>query len=182
MQTVAIRLNPLEYKNIDSAENLIRYITRTRPDEDKKEELLAYGFTYGNQYLRPIEDMIKEFEFIHKYYSATHCLMCHYVIRFSDDNFYKLDSPLQKLCDYGSACCRYLFEMGFQACYAIHDNGEKFPHVHLAINTINYMNGRKLRQFPVELYNNIEVPLRKLLESMLKPPTNIPATIDELFD
>ena len=174
MFPLTIRINPLEFKNIDSAENLIRYITRTRPNEDRRHELIAYGFTYGNSYSKPIEEVIREFEFVQKIYSATGCLMCHYVIRFNDKHFNLLESPIQTLNEYASNCCNILFQQGFQCCYAIHKNDdEELPHIHLAINTVNYTNGRKLRQYPTELYKNIELPLQELFVQYLRKQSTI---------
>ena len=52
MQVLMINLNRFQYKNIDSAEKLIRYITRNRENEDRRNELLGYGINYGTDHCK----------------------------------------------------------------------------------------------------------------------------------
>ena len=162
-----IQLNKLEFKNKDATENLIRYITRTRTNEDKQHELVAYGCNFGSIYLKPIEQIISEYTFIQNYYAATGSLMCHYVIRITPDTFNRMNRNIHSLCCYATECCNFIFSHGHQACFAIHDNGDLCPHIHLAINTINYTNGHKLRQYPAEIRMNLEQPLLAILNRYL---------------
>jgi len=178
MEILMINVNKFEYKNKDSANKLIRYITRTRPDEDRANELLSYGFTYGNGYMKPIDHVIKEFEYIHNYYSAEGCLMCHYVMQISDRIFTRMNNDLKLLDAYAQECCRYIMEMGHQVCYAIHYSKEDRLHIHFAINAINFMTGHKLRQYPAELKKTIEYPLNDLIYKYF--PDRYASSLDDL--
>lgn len=162
-----INLNRLNFKNKDAAKNLIRYITRTRPNEDKLHELIAYGFNFGNSYKKPIEDIIREFEYVQKFYNATGSLMCHYIIHISPQNYACINYNLSALCCYAQECCDYLFSLGHQACYAIHSSEKNKLHIHIAINTINFTTGKKLRQYPTEIRKNLEYPFIHIFEKYI---------------
>ena len=174
-----IQLNKFEYKNDDSAEYVIRYITRTRKHEDKAHELVSYGSYHGFLYQKPVEEIISEFEFIQKQYQTEGSLMCHYVILVNPKLFAQMDNDIYRLNAYASACCKYIFNMGYQACFAIHNSKEKNLHIHLAINTTNYMNGYKLRQYYKEIHKNIEKPLSNLV-SLFTVPHSESLTIYDL--
>ena len=174
-----IMTDRFEYKNKDAANNLIRYITRKRENEDRAHELISYGFPYGNAYNKPIEHVIKEFEFIHNFYSAEGSLMCHYVMHFSPTIYDSVTKNLQILDCYAQECCKYIFELGHQVCYAIHISEKGRIHIHFALNTINFRTGHKLRQYPAEIKKNIEYPLNTILcKPYLHPTTAL--TLDDL--
>ena len=174
-----IQLNRFEYKNDDSAEYVIRYITRTRKNEDRAHELLSYGSYHGFMYQKPVEEIISEFEFIQNQYRTEGSLMCHYVILVNPELFAKMNNDIYRLNAYASACCKYIFDMGYQTCYAIHNSADKKLHIHLAINTTNYMSGSKLRQYYKEVNKNIEKPLSNLAASFIISDS-FPFTIDDM--
>ena len=163
MKILMIQLNKFEFTNKDSAENLIRYITRTRENEDRLHELLWYGSYHGFFYQKPVEEMIAEFEYVQKIYGTKGSLMCHYVSHISPEVFADMNNDLNILNTYATACCKYIWNMGHQICYAIHYSAEYKLHIHFAINTTNYKNGHKLRQYYREIHNTIEKPLDDLL-------------------
>lgn len=68
MMPLMIQLHKFKYKNEDSAENVIRYITRTRKNEDKAHEFLCYGSYHGFMYQKPVEEIISEFEYVQEQY------------------------------------------------------------------------------------------------------------------
>ncbi|MBQ3545379.1 MAG: relaxase/mobilization nuclease domain-containing protein [Lachnospiraceae bacterium] len=171
---LTIQINKLEYKNKDAANNLIRYITRTRPNEDRRNELITYGTVWGNNFNKPIEHVIREFEYIQQQYGTTGSLMCHYCIHISPSAYEAINNDLSKLIDYSKECCEYLFNLGFQCCYAIHYSETERLHIHLAINTTNFNTGYKLRQFPAEIKKTIEIPLTKLYEKYTYNCSNFP--------
>lgn len=173
-----INVKKFEYHNLDAANKLIRYITRTRPNETRLDELISYGFNFGHAYEKPIEQVIKEFEFIQNYYGGEGCLMCHYVIQISDDTFRRIGYNYEALNCYGADCCNYLFEKGHQACYAIHYSKSDRLHMHLAINTINFMTGKKLRQFYAEIKKTLEIPLDNLFVKYLLPDSHNVADLE----
>ena len=176
MAPLMINIGKNNFKNPDSASNLIRYITRTRPNETRQDELLAYGFNYGNAYVKPLEELIHEIEAVHRIYNSTDCLMCHYTMLISDKDFYFMENDLSRLCHFASDACDYLFQLGHQACYAIHYSKNEKLHIHFAINSVNYLTGCKLRQYPKELLKNVERPIRELYAKHLHLTT--PAVLD----
>ena len=40
-------------------------------------------------------------------------------------------------------CCQVYFQIGHQAVFAVHWESEKRCHIHFAVNTINFQDGRK---------------------------------------
>lgn len=179
MEILMIMEKRFEYKNKDSADNLIRYITRMRKNEDRAHELISYGFPYGNAYTKPIEHVIKEFEYLQKIYSVTGSLMCHYVLQFTRATYEKATKNLTLLDLYAQECCKYIFWLGHQVCYAIHISKEDRIHIHFAINTINFITGHKLRQYPTEVKKNIEYPLNELFKKYPWETTEL-TTLEEL--
>ena len=164
MEPLMIQVQKFQFKNLDCTSNLIRYITRTRTPEPKSNELLMYGFCFGNNYQKPIETVIHEFEFIQKFYKAKGSLMCHYVIHISPELFAHMNNDIGILGNYGHECCQYLFNLGHQACFAIHYSAKQKLHIHLAINAVNFTTGYKLRQYPSEIKKTVEYPLKKIAE------------------
>ena len=179
MMPLMIQLNKFEYKNDDSAEYVIRYITRTRKNEDRAHELVSYGSYHGFIYQKPVEEIVSEFEFIQDQYGTEGSLMCHYVILVKPELFAQMGNDVYRLNAYASACCKYIFDLGYQTCFAIHNSCEKNLHIHLAINTTNYMNGNKLRQYYKEIHKNLEKPLSNLAASFIVPDST-PITIYNL--
>ena len=167
MEAIAIQLNRHKYKNLDSPEKLIRYITRTRLKEDRANELLLWGHSAGYTYPKPVENVIHEIKFIQKSYHARGSLMCHYVIRLRADTFAKLNGDIYTLGNYAVECCDYLLSIGHQSCFAIHHSKEDGLHIHLAINSVNYRTGYKLRQHPKAIKPTIELPLLQRLDKLV---------------
>lgn len=173
-----IQLNKLQYQNTDSTENLIRYITRTRPNEDRAHELLSYGSYHGYKYQKPVEEIISEFKSIQNQYLSQGTLMCHYIIRISLELFACMDNCMNTLSLYACDCCKYFYNMGHQACFAVHCSRTEGIHVHLAINTVNFKTGSKLRQYHKEVRRTIEYPLVALMNKYTQQNVT---NIDALF-
>jgi len=164
MEVLTIQLEKLEFKNTDSANNLIRYITRTRLNEDRRNELVTYGFPYGNNFNKPIEQVIWEFEYIQQAYDTGGSLMCHYCIHIPPTSRIVQNNDIEKLNAYAQECYNYMFNRGHQCVYAIHYSEKEKLHIHLAINTTNYMIGHKLRQYHKEVKTFIERPLSEIFK------------------
>lgn len=184
MELLSINLAKLKFCNDDAASNLIHYITRTREYEDRQHELLSYGF--NNPYPKPVEQIIHEFEYIHHYYHSDGCLMCHYCLRFplTVDPSFKND--IHRLNAFAQDCCLFLFNMGHQCCYAVHtkDEDDYDIHIHLAINAVNFMTGKKMRQYYKEIRNTVEKPLSEIFKdhhSRISPqPAVCTLSLDDL--
>lgn len=159
MELLTINIDKLQFCNADAANNLIRYISRTRINEDRRHELLSFGFNYP--YPKPVEQIIHEFEYIQDYYHSDGCLMCHYCLRFPLTVDPRFKNNIHRINAFAQDCCLFIFNMGHQCCYAVHTKDEDTDdiHIHLAINTVNFMTGKKLRQYYKEIHNTVEKPL-----------------------
>lgn len=174
MEPLAIQINPFKYKNLDAPEKLIRYITRTRPNENRADELLLWGTASGYSYHIPVEELIFEYSFILQKYRVTRSKMCHYVIRLRPEHFQCMNNNLFTLGNYAVECCNYLMSLGHQTCFAIHHSNDDGLHIHFAINSVNYRTGKKLRQYPAEIYKTVEHPLISLMDKYLYHTSSFP--------
>lgn len=163
MMPLMIQLNKFDYTNKDSIHHVIRYITRTRCNEDRVNELICYGSHHGYLYQKPVTELISEFEYVSNQYNAVGSLISHYIIQISSTLYAKMNNDPILLSEYATACCRYIFDLGHQTCFAIHYSKERKLHIHLVINTINYKTGKKLRQYHKEIKRTIEYPLINLI-------------------
>lgn len=158
------RLNKYQYRNKDSIESVIRYITRTRPDEDRANELIAYGSAAGCPYFKSPDEIIAEFKYISQgSYKTQGSLLVHYSIAISDFLFSRMNSSYQNLAASMVECCRYIHDLGYQSCFAIHVSQMHKLHVHLVISTTNFRTGKKLNQYPKSLKISLENPLTKII-------------------
>jgi hypothetical protein len=180
MELLTINLSKRQFTNENATENLIRYITRTRLNEDRRHELLSCGYNYASN--KTVEEVIREFEFVQNWHKSKDCMMIHYVLRFPPDVKKAFKNNLIALDCFAQECCRYLFSIGHQTCYAIHLQDVDDLHVHLAINAVNYKTGNKLRQYYREISKTVEKPLKEICNcyiASMNPVTRV-ATIDDL--
>lgn len=133
------------YQNKDAVENVLRYIMRVRKYEDRANELLAYGGAGVPLYATP-ELMIQKFLYVQKLFhidSRKGRRMHHEVLNLRDEEYEKLGSSIQNLYQYALNCCMVYFEQGHQVVFAIHWERCKRLHIHFAVNTINFITGKK---------------------------------------
>ncbi len=153
-----IQLHPREYKNKSAIKNTILYITRTRPNETKQNELLSYGTDCGWPCYKSPGEIIEEFMFNVKRFHTTDSLVVHYAI-WVPETILNQPGGFQCLNDCMVNYCRYIFwSLGHQCIYAIHYSKRQKLHIHLIVNTTNYLNGKKLKQFPLSLHMQLEYP------------------------
>lgn len=68
----------------------------------------------------------------------------HEVFALDDKEDVIMCSSIDLLNEFALSCCNYWFyEMGFQVVYAIHKPKNKRLHIHFAINTTSYLDGKK---------------------------------------
>ena len=172
--------NKLEYTSSESVQNVIHYVTRTRSIEPKSDDLVLWGDSIGYCYNKSVDEIIKEFHFVHKLYApytGKHtCKICHYVFTIYNNEFLQINNDFSLLTAFAVKCCSYLFSNGFQSIFAIHYPNENNLHIHFCINAINYKTGYKLRQYYKELHNNIEIPFYNFFKEICPN-----ATIDSNF-
>lgn len=137
--------NTLYYKNPDAIEKVIRYISRTRWNEDRKKDLVCIGGA-GIDINAPVEIIIQQLMDIQKFYninSRKGRRLVHLVYSFSDEDFYALNRNYALVNLVARYISAYFFNRGFQVFYGIHDDEQKHVHIHFAISSINYINGKK---------------------------------------
>ncbi len=133
------------YTNPDAVENLIRYVTRTRENEDRGNDLIAYG-AVGTDYFHSADIMIQQFNYVQNIYginSRGGKRMYHEVLNLKDCEAERLDNAPEWLWKVGMECCQIYYQMGHQAVFAIHWEQEKRCHIHFVVNSINFRNGLK---------------------------------------
>lgn len=133
------------YHNKGDITRLIRYVTRTRPNETRTSDLISYGgcgvsFNYGVNY---IIDQIKQTQKVFDMDDRGGRRMLHEVYSFSDEDFYNLGYDYG-LVDYlAKMMYTYYYSKGHEVIYAIHDDSEKHLHIHIVANYINFIDGKK---------------------------------------
>lgn len=136
------------YKNEDAIEKVIRYITRTRPMEDRSGELISCGgsgvtFRYG------VEFVIRQMQTTQDFYRIDDRggrRLGHEVFCFDDEDFeLVLDSDYRAVERIAQEVCDYYFRKGFEAVFANHFDEAKHMHTHIAYNYVSYIDGHKYR-------------------------------------
>lgn len=133
------------YSNANAVGNLIRYITRTREYETRADSLIAYG-AVGCGYCLSPEDIIQQLCYIQEAYginSRKGRRMYHEVFNLYDSETVQLNYDSEQLWKIGMECCQVYYQCGFQAVFAVHWEESKRYHIHFAVSTINYLDGRK---------------------------------------
>ena len=133
------------YTNVDAVGNLIRYVTRTRENESRKGDLITFG-AVGANYFCSTDDIIQQFCYVQNVYginSRGGRRMYHEVLNLKDCEMERLRQSSEWLWNVGMECCHIYYQMGHQAVFAVHWEQEKHWHIHFAINSINYKDGRK---------------------------------------
>lgn len=133
------------YKNYNAVSKVLKYVLRIRKNEDRQNELLAFGgrgviTCYGG------EEIINEFLYVQDIYridARKGRRMHHEVVSLNEAEFSKLGNDLRVLQAITEEFCDVYYSQGFQVVYAIHWDREKRLHIHFAINAVNYINGKK---------------------------------------
>ena len=138
--------NTQYYKNKDAVESVIRYISRTRYNDPRRNELIGVGGAGINGFAS-VEDIIQQFLDVQNIYGIKERQgrrVVHLIYSFSDQEFSDLMHQNFELINLiARDISSFLFQKGFQVFYGIHYDPEKHAHIHFAINSINYLDGKK---------------------------------------
>ena len=109
------------FKNKAAVENLIRYITRTRLNEDRRYQLITYG-GLGVGLSLAIEDMIKFFRYVQDNCRSRNDgpKMFHEIFRLDSSQQGLLQDKPEMLELLALRCAKIYFDAGFQVIYALH--------------------------------------------------------------
>lgn len=137
------------YSNKNAVENVIRYVTRSRPNEDRADSLISYGGSGVRCYGTP-EEMINQFLYVQYVYNIDRRggrRLYHEVFNLTDEDFKRLCFDLNQVNIFAQTICNVYYKMGHQVVYAIHYEPEEHLHIHFVVNTINFRTGRKWHEY-----------------------------------
>lgn len=164
------------YTNPDAIENVIRYITRTRRNETRGDELLAWGGMGVGCYASP-ELMIEQFHYVQMAYGINENgrMLYHEIFNITDEEFNKLGNDYNRVNLIALECAKVYYSNGYQVAFAIHDDRKKIGtnkrvHIHFVVNAVNFSTGRKWHTSMKESFNR-ERSFNGILEGfMLEKP------------
>lgn len=141
------RLSPFArrgyFTNPFAIEELLHYVTRTRIDEARQRDLICYG-VFGAASYANIDVIIQQFQYVqHVFQNARGRKMYHFVYSFSPDEEEVIGKDYMLAYQIGQALAYYFWDQGFQILFAVHDEEEKRLHIHLAMNSVNFLTGKK---------------------------------------
>lgn len=147
---ILITMRKGKYTNNDAVENVLRYVTRTRPMEDRADELIAWGGWGIGTYQTP-ELTIEQFRRLQKIHriETRGSRIFHEVLRMTEEEFGRLGYDYGRILQIAANCAKYYYAKGHQAVFAVHLgkadclDGNKGLHIHFVVNTINFMTGNK---------------------------------------
>lgn len=133
------------YTNRNAVSNVIHYVTRTGKRADRADELQGCGGCgigiYDNS-----EDIIQQFLCVQNCYGIKNRggrRMFHEIFCLEDGEFRGIGCSVDILKQIAMECSKIYFNLGYQVVYGIHHEEEKKWHIHFAVNSINFLNGRK---------------------------------------
>ncbi len=147
------------YKNDNAVENVIRYITRTRANETRRNELICYGGAGVDITASPAE-IINQFLMVQDFYKINERggrRLIHEVYSFTDEEFNLLNNDYALINLIAREISAYFFDQGYMVVYAIHCEIDKRVHIHFAVNSINYYNGKKFVSKGEDFKNRIAI-------------------------
>lgn len=139
------------YTNDDAVEKVIRYITRTRKNEDRSNELIAWGGMGVGCYATP-ELVIEQFRRVQDTYGMNvkgGRRIFHETLGIRDEEFERMWRDYNLVYQIAMKCAEQYYSMGHQVVFAVHhapkDNrgGNKGVHIHFVVNTVNFITGRR---------------------------------------
>ena len=155
-----------DYSNENATELVIRYITRTRPNEKCQQDLISYG-GFGVRNLSSIESIISDFKYVQLIHDSTGRQIYHFVLSFSlfENGILNKDYRLIHAIAYDAA--RWFFLQGFQVIFAVHDEIERLSHIHFALNAINHLTHRKMH-LDLEYRNELNIVMNEIALSVYR--------------
>lgn len=140
------------YTNEDAVENVIRYVTRTRKNETRKDELIAWGGYGIGWYGGDPELAIEQFKYVQDVYginSRGGKRIFHEVLGIKDTEFALMWNDYGIVYQIAMDCAQKYYAMGHQVVFAIHHTLKDIPeankglHIHFVVNAVNFRQGNK---------------------------------------
>lgn len=132
-----------KYKNSAAIANGILYITRTRKNENRRNELVSYGARGASD--NPLE-AIQQFKVVQQNFKESNYIgsrIFHETLLLDELDLTLLNYDHKHIHNYAECCAFYYYLRGFQVVFAVHWDQEKKYHIHFVGNAVSYMNGLK---------------------------------------
>lgn len=168
------------YTNRDAVENVIRYITRTRRNEDRRNELIAWGGYGVGCYATP-ELIIEQFECVQNVYGMGirgGRRMFHETLNIRKEEFEWLERDYGTIYRIAMKCAEYYYSVGHQVVFAVHYTENEWGvnkgvHIHFAVNSVNFQTGNKWHTNRRESYKR-EENFNLIIRSFMKEGYHVP--------
>lgn len=139
------------FTNADAVKFLISYITRSRPDENRADELLFWGALGADEC--NVAQTIAQFEYVQNNIRTSTCRkMYHFVYAPDDDELRLLCHNISLIHKITIAQAQVFYNWGHQVAYAVHMNEACRLHIHYAVNAVNFMTGAMFRYTNEDYY------------------------------
>lgn len=140
-----IMANTGHYLNKNAVSNVVHYITRTRRDETKVQDLLGYG-GIGVGVCASVEEIVQHICYVQEINRISvrgGRRMYHEWFLIKDEEYWMLGNNIELVKKIAEECANLFFDAGFQVVYGIHWQPDKRLHIHFGVSTINFRDGRK---------------------------------------
>ena len=158
-----------KYKNTDAVSKVIKYVTRTRENEKRRNELITYGGIGVGNYASP-KIMEQRFNIVQNLYGINYRKgrrVLHEVFSITDNEFGKLGYDMNIMDQIALEMCKEYFNEGFQVVYGIHWEEKKKLQIHFAENSVRYVTGKKI-DTSINSNNRREQKFNKIMKRYYK--------------
>lgn len=133
-------VSPGQYKNRRAMYYVIQYVTRTRKNETRKNELIAFGILGASS--NP-QEAIDQFYIVQSRLKGSNVgkRVFHETLQLKKEEVNIFESAT--LYQFALECAYFYFREGYQVCFAVHNDYEKGCHIHFVVNPVNFLTGMK---------------------------------------
>ena len=136
-------------------DSVVRYIVRQRSNETRKEDLIAWG-ALGAPEWRDAEGITEAFGLVQQLHTRRGKFgryIDHEIYEFSLFTALDVQQKGQDMNALARTMAAIYYNEGYQVAYAVHkgDGCLKGPHIHFAVNTVNYNTGAKRHDYKREI-------------------------------
>lgn len=144
------RAGKKRYSRRQDSENVIRYILRRRKNEERADELVAWG-AFGIPEQGDMGAIMESYDLVQRAYSRKGKFgrrIDHEIYELSQDEVRSMERYGISKDKAAREMARNIYEEGYQVVYAVHTKGDDSNrlHIHFAVNTVNYSTGRKRQE------------------------------------
>ncbi len=138
-----LAVSPGEYKNPQAVTNTIKYITRTRVNENRRGDLFDFGAVGVS---RNPEIAIEQYKIVQRQFREPGNIgkrVFHETLQLEEGEMKLLNNAPRHIVAFANLCAYFYYNLGFQVVFAVHWDKEKKYHIHFVVNSVCFLNGRK---------------------------------------